>query len=714
MTVKGSARPLTLYTLDIAEDEDNQLVAAELDPTVLPSDEEAAEREDELQRQISTLHEIEDESELVAQDQLEAEKDALQELDQETQMFRRTTAIYEMRRTTTADFMDAWDAALRLYLAGQWGDAMPLFRRCSRMLPTDGPTQTLIGYLERRNCQAPAGWTGARRAAPRPACRGARAASSAHRCSARRAPRGAQACASSPQSERRSRASRPLHGVVGRPDFGPSPRTPSPLARKRCSCCGTGRTQSSCHSQLSCTPGDCQVVPKFSFSIFLITWPGAAMMAVVLLVASRAARSSGLGAPRRGFHASRVTMKLRTGIVGMPNVGKSTLFNALTETQGAEAANYPFCTIEPNTGVVEVPDPRLKVLAEINKSVKVVPASLEFVDIAGLVKGASTGEGLGNQFLANIRECDAITHVVRCFDDPNVIHVVRRASCAARAAARPGRMRPRASRAQPPTASPPRRGRARARPQDGSVDPVRDADVINLELVLADLAQVEKRLERCAKDKKTDPTEKAALAKVKEVLNLGKPARSLLPDLSVEERVWLDRLQLLTAKKMIYAANVPDSDMANGNELVRKLDVLAKKEGASVVVVSAQVEAELIDLSPEERAEFLESLGVSLDDCGLRRLVRAAYDLLGLRTYFTSGPTETRAWTIQQGWTAPQAAGVIHGDFERGFIRAETIGYDDLVKAGSEKGARDAGVLRSEGKEYVVNEGDVMLFRFNV
>ncbi|KAG8460086.1 hypothetical protein KFE25_014231 [Diacronema lutheri] len=395
-------------------------------------------------------------------------------------------------------------------------------------------------------------------------------------------------------------------------------------------------------------------------------------MAVVLLVASRAARSSGLGAPRRGFHASRVTMKLRTGIVGMPNVGKSTLFNALTETQGAEAANYPFCTIEPNTGVVEVPDPRLKVLAEINKSVKVVPASLEFVDIAGLVKGASTGEGLGNQFLANIRECDAITHVVRCFDDPNVIHV------------------------------------------DGSVDPVRDADVINLELVLADLAQVEKRLERCAKDKKTDPTEKAALAKVKEVLNLGKPARSLLPDLSVEERVWLDRLQLLTAKKMIYAANVPDSDMANGNELVRKLDVLAKKEGASVVVVSAQVEAELIDLSPEERAEFLESLGVSLDDCGLRRLVRAAYDLLGLRTYFTSGPTETRAWTIQQGWTAPQAAGVIHGDFERGFIRAETIGYDDLVKAGSEKGARDAGVLRSEGKEYVVNEGDVMLFRFNV
>lgn len=246
------------------------------------------------------------------------------------------------------------------------------------------------------------------------------------------------------------------------------------------------------------------------------------------------------------------------------------------------------------------------------------------------------------------------------------------------------------------------------------MDPVRDAEVINLELALADLAQVEKRLERCAKDKKTDPNEKTALAKVQAVLYDGKPARSVLPELSAEERVLVDRLQLLTAKKMIYAANVPDSDMAGGNELVRKLEALAKAEGASVVIVSAQVEAELIELSQEEREEFLESLGVSLEDCGLRRLVRAAYDLLGLRTYFTSGPTETRAWTIQSGWTAPQAAGVIHGDFERGFIRAETIAYDDLVKCGSEKGARDAGVLRSEGKEYVVNEGDVMLFRFNV
>mmetsp|Transcript_18443 Transcript_18443/g.47159 ORF Transcript_18443/g.47159 Transcript_18443/m.47159 type:complete len:416 (+) Transcript_18443:41-1288(+) len=391
----------------------------------------------------------------------------------------------------------------------------------------------------------------------------------------------------------------------------------------------------------------------------------------VRVVAHRTAYAAQV-TPRRGFRASHVTMKLKTAIVGMPNVGKSTLFNALTETQGAMAANYPFCTIEPNVGMVEVPDPRLKVLALINSSVKVLPATLEFVDIAGLVKGASTGEGLGNQFLANIRECDAITHVVRCFEDPNVIHV------------------------------------------DGSVDPARDAEVINLELIFADLAQVEKRMERCARDKKTDPGEKVVLERIKDHLELGLPARKLLPGLSKEDRVWADRLQLLTAKDMIYAANVPDTDLASGNELVRKLEVVAALEGATVIVVSAQVESELIELSQEEREEFLESLGVTLEDCGLRRLVRASYDQLGLRTYFTSGPTETRAWTIKGGWTAPQAAGVIHGDFERGFIRAETIGYDDLVRCGSEKAAKDAGLARSEGKEYIVAEGDVLLFRFNV
>jgi GTP-binding protein YchF len=250
--------------------------------------------------------------------------------------------------------------------------------------------------------------------------------------------------------------------------------------------------------------------------------------------------------------------------------------------------------------------------------------------------------------------------------------------------------------------------------QAGSVDPARDAEIINLELALADLAQVDRRIERCARDKKTDPLEKPVLLKVREALDAGQPARTLLPSFSPEELVFVERLQLLTAKKMIYAANVADADMAEGNELVRKLEMVAQAEGAKVVIVSAQVESELIDLSAEERAEFLESLGVTLEECGLRRLVRAAYDLLGLRTYFTSGPTETRAWTIQAGWTAPQAAGVIHGDFERGFIRAETIGYDDLVKSGSERAAKDAGLLRSEGKEYLVKEGDVMLFRFNV
>lgn len=365
-----------------------------------------------------------------------------------------------------------------------------------------------------------------------------------------------------------------------------------------------------------------------------------------------------------------LSMKLQTAIVGLPNVGKSTLFNALTETQGAEAANYPFCTIEPNTGIVEVPDPRLDVLVKINESVKAVPTTLEFVDVAGLVKGASDGEGLGNKFLATIRQCDAIVHVVRCFEDENVIHV------------------------------------------DGSVNPVRDAELINLELALADLAQVEKRMERVKKERKADSKEGQALEKVAEVLNDNRPARDA--ELDEEEEMTIKSLGLLTRKKMIYAANVADVHLASGNELSDQLADHAKNEGASMVLVSAQVESELIDLDPADRADFLDSLGVSIDDCGLRRIIREAYSILNLQTYFTSGPTETRAWTIGKGWKAPQAAGVIHGDFERGFIKAETISYNDMVACGSEAEVKKQGKLRLEGKEYVVQEGDVILFRFNV
>lgn len=366
-------------------------------------------------------------------------------------------------------------------------------------------------------------------------------------------------------------------------------------------------------------------------------------------------------------------MKLQTAIVGLPNVGKSTLFNALTETQGAEAANYPFCTIEPNVGIVEVPDPKLNVLSDINDSVKVVPATLEFVDVAGLVKGASAGEGLGNQFLATIRQCDAIVHVVRCFEDENVIHV------------------------------------------DGSVDPVRDAELINLELAMADLTQVERRLEKIKKERKSNPDteiEGRALDKILVALSDDRPARTA--DLDEEEEHAIRNFGLLTRKKMIYAANVADSDLAEGNDMVERLRAVAEAEGARLVVVSAQVEAELVELDDDDRTDFLESLGVTLETCGLRRLVREAYDLLRLRTYYTSGPTETRAWTIQVGYTAPKAAGVIHGDFERGFIRAETMSYDDLVACGSEVECKNKGLLRSEGKEYVVQEGDVILFRFNV
>mmetsp|Transcript_19100 Transcript_19100/g.29031 ORF Transcript_19100/g.29031 Transcript_19100/m.29031 type:complete len:409 (+) Transcript_19100:85-1311(+) len=386
--------------------------------------------------------------------------------------------------------------------------------------------------------------------------------------------------------------------------------------------------------------------------------------------AARSSFTSSFVTRTRTYSRSTLSMKLQTAIVGLPNVGKSTLFNALTETQGAEAANYPFCTIEPNVGIVSVPDPKLTVLEKINSSEKVVPTTLEFVDVAGLVKGASAGEGLGNKFLSTIRQCDAIVHVVRCFEDENVIHV------------------------------------------DGSVDPVRDAELINLELALADLGQAEKRLERVRKDRKAEPAETSALEKVVEVLNNGEPARNAVLDES--EELAIKALGMLTRKKMIYAANVADADLAEGNEMVARLRELADKEGGKIVIVSAQVEAELAELEDEDKIDFLESLGVTLDDCGLRALVREAYDLLELQTYYTSGPTETRAWTIRKGWTAPKAAGVIHGDFERGFIRAETMSYDDLAECGSETVAKSKGLLRSEGKDYVVQDGDVILFRFNV
>ncbi|MDJ0634629.1 MAG: redox-regulated ATPase YchF [Xenococcaceae cyanobacterium MO_188.B29] len=362
---------------------------------------------------------------------------------------------------------------------------------------------------------------------------------------------------------------------------------------------------------------------------------------------------------------------LRAGIVGLPNVGKSTLFNALVANAKADAANFPFCTIEPNVGVVSVPDERLGVLAKISQSAKIVPTRIEFVDIAGLVKGASKGEGLGNQFLANIREVDAIVHVVRCFDDDDIIHVA------------------------------------------GSVDPVRDIEVINLELILADLSQIEKRIERVrkqARNNKDAQAEMLVLEKLSSALNEGKSVRQL--DLPEEEAAMIQPLGLLTNKLVIYATNVTEDDLADGNEWVEQVKAFVENEQAKVVVVSAQVESELVELSAEERKDFLEALGVS--EGGLKSLIKATYDLLGLRTYLTTGETETRAWTITAGMKAPQAAGVIHSDFERGFIRAETIAYQDLVASGSINAAKEKGLLRSEGKDYVVQEGDVMLFRFNV
>ncbi|MEO8481064.1 MAG: redox-regulated ATPase YchF [Acidobacteriota bacterium] len=366
---------------------------------------------------------------------------------------------------------------------------------------------------------------------------------------------------------------------------------------------------------------------------------------------------------------------LRAGIVGLPNVGKSTLFNAVTRTRKAEAANYPFCTIDPNVGIVTVPDTRLRELQKIAKTNVVIPAAVEFVDIAGLVKGASQGEGLGNKFLTHIREVDAIVQVVRCFEDADVHHV------------------------------------------SGTVDPVRDIEVINTELILADLDSVKKRRDRLQKDikrgDKTAAAEEAVLNKIEPVLDSGKPA--LLVDLTAEERELSRPLFLLSDKPTIFACNVKESDLAtaDSNPYVMKVrDYVRTHLACEAVVISAQIESDLIDLDEDEGAAFLKELGVA--ESGVGALIRATYHLLGLRTYFTAGEKEVRAWTIHAGDTAPKAAGVIHSDFERGFIKAETVAYDDLVACGSVAAAREKGLYRMEGKEYVVADGDVLLFKFNV
>jgi len=365
-------------------------------------------------------------------------------------------------------------------------------------------------------------------------------------------------------------------------------------------------------------------------------------------------------------------MGFKCGIVGLPNVGKSTLFNALTKTAAAQAANYPFCTIEPNVGDVAAPEPRLRKLAEIAGSAEIIPARMQFVDIAGLVKGASKGEGLGNQFLANIREVNAVAYVMRCFDDDDVTHVT------------------------------------------GKIDPIADFEVVETELMLADLESLEKR--RANLEKKARGQDKEARAaiilvdKALAALSDGCPARTV--EISADEKKdWLG-LQLLTAKPVLFVANVDEDAAANGNHYARAIEARAKQENAAAVVISAKIESELAQLNDEEQGEYLESLG--LEEPGLNRLIHTGYDLLDLQTYFTAGPKEARAWTVRRGATAPQAAGVIHTDFEKGFIRAETISYDDYVSLGGEQGAKEAGKMRLEGKDYIVQDGDVMHFRFNI
>ncbi len=365
-------------------------------------------------------------------------------------------------------------------------------------------------------------------------------------------------------------------------------------------------------------------------------------------------------------------MGFQCGIVGLPNVGKSTLFNALTATQAAEASNYPFCTIEPNVGRVSVPDERLGRIAALAKSAKTIPTQLEFVDIAGLVRGASKGEGLGNQFLANIREVDAVAHVVRCFESGDITHV------------------------------------------EGTVDPIRDIETIETELMLADLDSLEKRADKAEKQAKTGDKDAQALMKViapaLAALREGKPARTAA--IPAELKREFRQFQLITSKPLMYVCNVEEGAAAAGNAHSAKVLERAKAEGAEAVVISAAIEAEIAQLAdPEEKRAFLESLGLA--EPGLNKIIRAGYRLLGLITFFTAGPKESRAWTVPAGARAPQAAGAIHTDFERGFIRAETIGYDDFLACGGEQGAKDAGRMRAEGKEYVVKDGDVMLFRFN-
>jgi GTP-binding protein YchF len=366
-------------------------------------------------------------------------------------------------------------------------------------------------------------------------------------------------------------------------------------------------------------------------------------------------------------------MGFRCGIVGLPNVGKSTLFNALTETAAAQAANYPFCTIEPNVGRVAVPDERLHKIAAIAKSAQTIETQIEFVDIAGLVRGAAQGEGLGNQFLANIREVDAIVHVLRCFEGGDVTHV------------------------------------------EGRVDPIADADTVETELMLADLDSLERRVPNLVKKAqqgdKEAKIEASVLGQALELLRASRPARLTQPKDAEEEKA-LARAQLLTAKPVLYVCNVDEGDAAIGNGLSQRVFDKAAAEGAVAVVISAAIEAEIATLDGEDRAAFLSDLG--LEETGLTRVIRAGYELLGLITFFTAGPKESRAWTVARGSKAPQAAGAIHTDFERGFIRAETIAYEDFIACGGEAGAKDAGKMRAEGKEYVVQDGDVMLFRFNV